>query len=146
MANPSRLPHRVPVGGWSFKNVHFPANTDVGCAAYELHLNPIVFPDPTAFIPERWLDEDSVEDTHATTMMKEKGKEKERMNKYWFAFGAGSRACIARNLAMTELYMGTERVVESGVLRGARAGAEKVEIFEWFNSSVKGEKIELVWN
>jgi hypothetical protein len=66
-------------------------------------------------------------------------------NKYWFAFGAGSRACIARNLANTELYMGTERLVESGVLRGASACQEKIEIFEWFNSSVKGEKIELIW-
>lgn len=67
-------------------------------------------------------------------------------NRYWFAFGAGSRACIARNLAMMELFMATERLVESDVLRGARPCQEKVEIFEWFNSSVKGEKIELVWD
>lgn len=47
---------------------------------------------------------------------------------------------------MTELYMATERLVESDVLRGARACQEKIEIYEWFNSSVKGEKIELVWD
>lgn len=71
------------------------------------------------------------------------------MSKSFFAFGAGSRACIARNLAMTELYWATERVVEGDVLRGARVpgdGKQEVEIYEWFNSSVKGEKIELIWD
>jgi len=49
---------------------------------------------------------------------------------------------------MTELYWATERIVEGDVLRGARVQDGKegdVEIYEWFNSSVKGEKIELVW-
>lgn len=70
------------------------------------------------------------------------------MARNWFAFGAGSRQCIARNLAQTELYMATERMVEKDVFRGARVpeGMEgEVEIYEWFNSKVKGEKIELVW-
>jgi cytochrome P450 len=131
MANPGRLLRTVPSGGWTFKSTHFPPGTDVGCSAYQLHLDPIVFPDPEAFIPERWLEEDA--------------RVKERMNKNWFVFGAGSRACIARNLAMTEMYMATERVVKSRVLEGAKACQEKVEIYEWFNSSVKGEKIELLW-
>lgn len=89
-------------------------------------------------------------------------------SKYFFAFGAGARACIARNLASVELYMAVERLVEGDVLRGARTVGE-VEIFEvchflqdtslsaamkrwtradkmqWFNSRVKGEKIELTW-
>jgi cytochrome P450 len=131
MANPSRLPHRVPAPGWNFKGTFFPAGTDVGVAAFELHMDATSFPDPELFRPERWL----VEDPAA----------KERMSKSFFAFGAGIRSCIAKNLAITELYMGTEKVVESGVLRGARACQEKVEIHEWFNSSVKGEKIELIW-
>lgn len=41
--------------------------------------------------------------------------------------------------------MATERLVVSDVLKGARPVQEEVEIFEWFNSSVKGEKIELIW-
>ena len=44
-----------------------------------------------------------------------------------------------------ELYVATKRLVESQVLKGARVCREEVEILEWFNSSVKGEKIELVW-
>lgn len=128
MANPTRLPHIVPAGGWNFKDVFFPVGTIVGCAGYELHFNADVFPRPTQFIPERWLE--------AT----------EEMSKYWFAFGAGSRACIARNLATLELQFATERLARSNVLEGATAVQEQVEIMEWFNSKVKGEAIELVWS
>ncbi|KAF4631689.1 hypothetical protein G7Y89_g6446 [Cudoniella acicularis] len=130
MANPTRLPHVVPTEGWTFKGVLFPAGTLVGCSAYELHFNRSVFPNPFSFQPERWLE----------------GTVTPEANKSFFAFGAGARACIARNLAMTELFMATERLVLKDVLRAARPVQSKVEIFEWFNSSVKGEKIELVWN
>lgn len=128
MANPTRLPHVVPMGGWMFKGTLFPAHTIVGCSAYELHFNETIFPEARAFVPERWLD--------AT----------EEMSKFWFAFGAGSRACIARNLATLELQLATERLASSGVLDGGRAVQNgDVEIYEWFNSKVKGEKIEIVW-
>lgn len=129
MANPTRLPHVVPEGGWSFKSTHIPAAAIVGCSAHELHLNPSVFPKPYDFQPERWLE----------------GNVTPEATKSFFAFGAGSRACIARNLATVELYMTTEKLVERDVLRGAKVCQEEVEIYEWFNSSVKGEKIELVW-
>jgi cytochrome P450 len=128
MANPTRLPHVVPSAGWTFKNTQFPPGAIVGCSAYELHLNPDIFPDPRSFRPERWLVMSS------------------DMNKYWFAFGAGSRACIARNLATIELIWATERVVRSGVLEGASTVQQgDIELYEWFNSKVKDEKIELVW-
>lgn len=129
MANPTRLPRVVPPGGWAFKSTHVPAGSIVGCSAYELHYNSAAFPNPFEFRPERWLDANVTADA----------------NKHFFAFGAGSRACIARNLATTELYMATERLVESDILRGAVSCQDKVEIYEWFNSCVKGHKIELVW-
>lgn len=128
MANPTRLPHTVPQGGWTFKNTYFPAGSVVGCSAYELHYDPIVFTEPQCFMPERWLN--------AT----------EEMSKCWFAFGAGSRACIARSLATLELQLTTERLAETNVLEGAKAVQDKIEIFEWFNSKVKGEGIELIWD
>lgn len=129
MANPTRLPHVVPSGGWMFKGTFFPASSTVGCSAYELHFNARVFPEPHEFRPERWLS--------AT----------DEMSKYWFAFGAGSRACIARNLATLELHLATERLATSNVLDGARAAkGGDIEIYEWFNSKVKGESIEIVWS
>jgi len=127
MANPTRLPHVVPAGDWTFKGAYFPAGTIVGCSATELHFNSIIFPNPRSFQPERWFN--------AT----------QEAQKSFFAFGAGSRSCIAKNLAMTELYMATERLVLSDVLKGARVVQEEIEIYEWFNSKVEGEEIELVW-
>lgn len=127
MANPTRLPHVVPAGGWNFKGVYFPAGSIVGCSPHELHFNPTVFPEPERFKPQRWLNPT------------------EAMSKYWFAFGAGSRACIARNLATMELQLATERLARREALDGAKAVQDKVEIYEWFNSKVKGEKIELIY-
>lgn len=128
MANPTRLPHVVPADGWMFKGTYFPADSIVGCSGFELHFNAEVFPDPRKFIPERWLS--------AT----------EEMSKYWFAFGAGSRACIARNLATLELHLATERLASSKVLDGGRVVQDDVEIYEWFNSKVKGERIDIAWS
>ncbi|KAJ5040506.1 uncharacterized protein L3040_006161 [Drepanopeziza brunnea f. sp. 'multigermtubi'] len=129
MTNPTRLPHIVPPGGWTFKGTRFPAGSHVGCSSMELHLDPEAYPNPHSFLPERWLPENM-------TAAAERS---------FFAFGAGAWACIARNLATIELYMAAERLAEKNVLAGAKACQDKVEIYEWFNSSVKGEKIELIW-
>lgn len=129
MANPTRLPRVVPLSGWTFKDRVFPPGTIVGCSAYALHLDPAIFPNPHAFEPERWLE----------------GNATPEMQKSWFAFGAGSRACIARNLAMTELLMTAQRIAKSGVLEGAKCVQDEVQLYEWFNSRVKGEVVEVVW-
>lgn len=129
MANPTRLPHVVPGGGWDFKGTFFPAGAIVGCSAYELHFNPTAYPMAHSFQPERWLE----------------GNVTAEANKHFYAFGVGARSCIARNLATVELFMATERMAEADALRGAKACQDEVEIYEWFNSSVKGERIDLIW-
>jgi cytochrome P450 len=128
MANPSRLPRVVPLGGWTFKDTYFPPGTEVSCTPYDLHFNPNVFEDPFSFKPERWLD--------AT----------DEMNRDAIPFGLGPRQCIARNLATMELYCAVQRLVEQDVLEGANCCSEKIEILEWFNSRVTDERIELVWS
>lgn len=60
-------------------------------------------------------------------------------------FGIGPRQCIARTLATAELFWGVEALVRKDVLRGAQPVRKKIEIVEWFNSKVKDEKIEFVW-
>ena len=127
MANPSRLPRVVPVGGWSFRGYKLPAGTNVSVAPFEVHLNPAVFPHPNEFIPERWMDPS------------------DEMTRDWIPFGLGPRQCIARNLVTMELYIAVQRLVEEDVLRGARTLVDKIEILEWFNSKVKGERIDLCW-
>ncbi|EXJ69943.1 uncharacterized protein A1O5_07016 [Cladophialophora psammophila CBS 110553] len=134
MANPSRLPRVVPKGGWTFKNnmsnntdYYFPAGTEVSCTPYSLHLNERVFRDPRSFVPERWLEPS------------------DEMLRDAIPFGLGSRQCIARNLATVELFCAVARVVEANVLHGASTVKSSIDILEWFNSKVVGERIDLVW-
>ena len=127
MANPSRLPRLVPAEGWTFKGVYLPPGTTVSCTPFELHLDPEVFEDPLQFKPERW---------HHPT---------EAMNRNSIPFGLGTRQCIARNLATMELFCAVQRLVEEDILNSAKCCGDKIEIVEWFNSKVEGEKIELQW-
>lgn len=127
MANPSRLPRVVPSGGWLFKETHFPEGTEISCTPYSLHLNPEVYSEPEAFKPERWIEPS------------------EEMMRDAIPFGLGSRQCIARNLATVELYCAIARIVEADILGGAKTLKDKIEILEWFNSKVIGERIDLIW-
>ncbi|OMP81355.1 Pisatin demethylase, partial [Diplodia seriata] len=127
MANPTRLPRVVPSQGWNFESTFIPPGTIVGLSPFTLHFNPDVFPCPDEFLPERWREPTP------------------EMLRDHIPFGLGSRACIARNLATVELYLGLREVVRSGVLEGATCVQDKIEILDWFNSRVVGEKIELEW-
>lgn len=147
MANPTRLPRIVPSEGWLFApsadfasatspatkgsqtTYYLPAGMVVGVQIHTLHHNPTVFQDPYKFDPERWLT--------STT------DELEKMNRDLMPFSLGSRQCIARNLAMAELNAACIAIVENGVLDGAKNVADRIEILEWFNSKVHGEKIEV---
>ncbi|ROV98408.1 hypothetical protein VMCG_07149 [Cytospora schulzeri] len=127
MATPTRLPRKVPAGGFNACGVSIPAGTNVGIGAYSLHLNPEVFPNPHEFMPERWLES-------TPEMLRDS-----------FSFGSGLRQCIARNLATQWLHWIAEALVRSDVLQGAKPVTDEIEVREWFNSKVIGGKIELVW-
>ncbi|OJJ64061.1 hypothetical protein ASPSYDRAFT_138740 [Aspergillus sydowii CBS 593.65] len=129
-ANPIRLPRAVPASGWTYRSYFFPPGTSVGVSAFELHQDESVFPNPREFKPERWLDPTDA------------------MLNNFFAFGKGTRACIAQNLGHAEVTLAIWKVAEGDVLRGASVvGGEdsKIEILEWFNSRVKGEEILVQW-
>lgn len=143
MANPTRFPRIVPPQGWTYtsspsssssssptsKTYFLPPGTQVSLQPWTLHSNPIIFPDPQDFNPQRWLSSPT----------------KEKMSRDWIPFGLGPRQCIARNLAMRELVLATKALAVSGVLEGARVVGEKVEVVEWFNARVKGGKVEVLW-
>lgn len=154
MANPTRLPRVVPEGGWVYtpspdfsfrehepqkaapkekatqpKSYFLPAGTLVSLQIHTLHHNPAVFPDPYTFKPDRWLESPP--------------ELLERMGRDHIPFGLGSRQCIARNLAMMELNVAGAAILESEVLDGAKNVADKIEILEWFNSKVQGERIDI---
>lgn len=135
MANPTRLTRVVPPGAnLTVDGISIPANAVVGCAAYVLHHDPTIFPDPFAFRPERWIDDE-----------RSCGLYRPNMDRSLFAFGAGLRACLGKNLAMQQLLETVAAVVDSEVLEGARTSEERIEVIQWFNGDIKGHKIDIEW-
>ncbi|KAJ5090698.1 hypothetical protein N7532_009382 [Penicillium argentinense] len=85
---PMSLPRYVPREGRTISGYQLPGSSIVSCQAYSMHLmDDTVFPSPSKFIPERWLEKDG---------------ELER-NRLFFAFAAGGRGCIGKNLALVEM-------------------------------------------
>ncbi|KAE8373920.1 cytochrome P450 [Aspergillus bertholletiae] len=139
MANPTRLTRVIPpstylqVGGYTL-----PPGTVVGCAAYTLHHDEEVFPEPFEFKPERWL-EDGRSD----------GLKTSNMERNMIPFGVGLRACIGKNLALRQLYETVSAVVspEAGgdMLQGARVRQSQIDIIEWFNGEIRGHCLDVDW-
>lgn len=75
-----------------------PAGTVVSMSLRDVHLNPLIFPSPQAFIPERWLP---VDNPGQLLTCAEKG----HLEDYLVPFGRGARACVGRAIAMEELYV-----------------------------------------
>lgn len=135
MANPTRLTRVVPPSApLKVDGIVIPGGTVIGCAAYTLHHDPAVFPEPFAFRPERWMDDGS-----------DAGLRRPDMDRSMIPFGAGLRACIGKNLAMHQLLETVAAVVDSEVLEGARTSQERIEVIEWFNGDIKGHRIEVEW-
>ncbi|KAJ8093235.1 hypothetical protein PM082_020721 [Marasmius tenuissimus] len=82
----SPLPRVVGSSGSTIAGVTVPPRAVVSSAAYIVHTNPNIFPDPQEFVPERWLDN-------------------RELDKYLVAFSKGPRICLGINLAWAELYL-----------------------------------------
>lgn len=127
MANPTRFPRVVPAGGWCFGDVFFPQDTEVSCSSFELHNNASIFEKTGEFRPERWL------------------QPSEEMLRDLIPSGAGSRRCIAMNLAAMELRCAVFQLARDDVLSGARCCEDQIEVLEWFSIKVVRGKIGVSW-
>ncbi|KAI0884088.1 cytochrome P450 [Annulohypoxylon maeteangense] len=135
MANPTRMTRIVPSSGLRVGDTLLPPGTIVGCAAYNLHHDPDVFPEPFSFRPERWLDDGT-----------DRGLRRPGMEKSMIPFGVGSRACIGKNLAQQQLHDTVVAIIDSEVLEGSRTCQERIEIIEWFNADIKGHRLNIKWS
>lgn len=139
MANPMCLTRVVPEGpglqvGEGREGILLPVGTVVGCAAYNLHHDSDVFPNPFEFHPERWLDDGT-----------DGGLKRPQMEKSMMPFGHGSRACIGKNLAMQQLHETVLAIFDSDVLEDAINCQDKIEMYEWFNGDIKGHQVNIRW-
>ena len=83
------LERHVPAGGATICDRYIPAGTIVGVNPWVTQHDPAVFSDPETFLPERWLDANA----EALAIM----------DRSFFSFGGGSRACIGRYISMIEM-------------------------------------------
>ncbi|PWY66489.1 cytochrome P450 monooxygenase [Aspergillus sclerotioniger CBS 115572] len=82
------LPRQVPKEGKQVAGYWIPGDARIGINMAVMHLDSSVFgKDADRFNPERWLVSGADE-----------------MNQYILEFGAGSRTCMGKNIAMCELY------------------------------------------
>ena len=81
----------VPPQGVVVCGQFIPGGTIIGCSAWTVHRDAKTFGEfPEEFRPSRWI--------HAS-------KEQKRiMDNSLFAFGAGSRTCIGKNISLLEMY------------------------------------------
>ncbi|KAF3769423.1 cytochrome P450 [Cryphonectria parasitica EP155] len=135
MANPTRLTRVIRQGsaGLTVSGYRLPPGTIVGAAAHVLHHDPLVYPDPFTFQPERWL-------SSSGEIQARRIRERNLI-----PFGLGSRACLGREIAEKQLYVVMKEVIKSRVLEGAWTCTEKIDIIEWFNAEIKGHKLEIAW-
>lgn len=139
MANPTRLTRVVPpstvlkVGQYII-----PSGTVVGCAAYTLHHDPLLFPEPFKFRPERWLGDGRSE-----------GYDRIDMERNMIPFGVGLRACIGKNLALRQLYETIGAMFQTSIgehlLEGAKTRQKQIEMIEWFNGEIKDHRLDIEW-
>jgi len=85
----TRLIRIAPNEILKFRDWEIPAGTPTSMTSHFIHLDPMLFPDPYTFNPDRWMDSD----------------ERQRLEKYIVPFSKGSRACIGLHLAGAELYL-----------------------------------------
>ncbi|KIL86254.1 pisatin demethylase [Fusarium avenaceum] len=93
----TQLTRVVPKGGLVIEGHFFPEGTEVGVNGWALYHNKAIFGDDASeFRPERWL---------------EAGKNVNIGGS--FAFGAGSRSCIGKNISILEMSKAIPQIVQN---------------------------------
>ncbi|KAI1121044.1 putative flavonoid 3-hydroxylase [Nemania abortiva] len=86
----ARLTRVAPNEALQYKDWVMPAGTPISMTPREISFDPEIFPSPMEFQPERWLPSNPNLD---------------QCNRYFMAFGKGSRMCLGMNLGYAELYI-----------------------------------------
>lgn len=89
-ATPGPLPRVTPAGTSTvIEGYVIPPGVKVSSSAHTVHRHKDVFPEPEAWMPERWMDVEAEAD----------GKVHDMRRMFW-AFGSGGRMCLGSNFAM----------------------------------------------
>lgn len=109
------LPREVQAGGIQIDGHYIPEGTVVGTPQYAIHHNPEYFPQPFAYVPERWTVGASMPGRASVVT-----EDDVRRSKSAFCpFSIGPRGCIGKSLAYSELLITLARVLYRYDLRRA---------------------------
>ncbi|KAF2161110.1 hypothetical protein M409DRAFT_69964 [Zasmidium cellare ATCC 36951] len=111
-ASPFPEPRVVPKGGATFQGYFLPEGTVVSTSPWVTQRNAEFFPDPERFDYTRWLPNGPATNSETSKAA-------------WWPFGAGSRVCIGRHLAMMEIRMAATLFFRE--YRGAKLAPETTE-------------------
>ncbi|KAH8722844.1 cytochrome P450 [Phaeosphaeriaceae sp. PMI808] len=120
------LPRVVPPEGYEVGGVFLPGGTTIGANPWVIHRQKEIFGDDCdLFRPERWLEGN-----------------RGQLDRFFFAFGAGARMCIGRNLSWIEL----TKLIPSLLMRFdfelSDPSSAPVQHCWWF---VKQEKLNMIF-
>ncbi|KAJ5138688.1 uncharacterized protein N7515_003536 [Penicillium bovifimosum] len=107
-----------------------PAGTVVQSYAYILHRTPEVFPDPTSWKPERWLDASP--------------EELANMKRWFWAFSSGPRMCIGANFAYYSMKYLVAAVYANFTTSIHDHG--DMELLDFYLAGPKGHRLELMFH
>ncbi|RYP67214.1 hypothetical protein DL771_007376 [Monosporascus sp. 5C6A] len=91
---PSRLPRICKDQDLRYKEWTIPKGTTISTTSQDIHLNPEIFPDPSAFQPERWANPG----------------DRKFANRYLMPWGRGTRLCLGAELAKIDIYLTVSRL------------------------------------
>jgi cytochrome P450 len=109
-AAPRLVVRSLEVGGWTY-----PTGVCLVPATYLIHHDPELYPDPYAFRPERFLDEEPGTYT-------------------WIPFGGGRRRCLGASFAMLEMGIVLRSVLGA---RELRPGGDGIELARRRNITIR---------
>lgn len=97
-----RLERISPLEPIPYRKWVIPPGTPVSMTSLLQHQDPVKFPDPKTFNPDRWL---TTTTTTTTTTGGEGRESAEKAEKYLVPFSRGTRQCLGINLATAEIYL-----------------------------------------
>jgi cytochrome P450 len=118
-AEPRLTKRPVTIGGF-----RYPAGVALLASAYLVHRDPSIYPEPSAFRPERFLS------TQPGTYT-------------WIPFGGGRRRCLGAAFATQEMKIVLRAVLERYELRPASSGGERTRRRSITFSPARGAKLVL---
>lgn len=102
----------VPPAGVGVCGTFLPGGTIVGCSAWTLHRDEAVWGEGVdEFRPERWIEASE--------------ERKAEMKNSLFAFGAGARTCIGKNISLLEMYKLVPAILRSFEVGLMRCGLSR---------------------